>query len=71
MVLLDPCNRLLDTTNEEVQKVAFQAMFGPIRSQLKVVETVDWEGRGPGGSLSADLPDFSYTPQEYITQVRI
>ena len=70
LLLLDACHRLLDTTNEQVQKVAFYAMFGPIRSQLAVVETADWEGRGPGGSLSADLPDFSYTPQEYITQVR-
>ncbi|XP_043223970.1 conserved oligomeric Golgi complex subunit 7-like [Amphibalanus amphitrite] len=70
LVLLEPCHRLLDSTNEEVQKVAFRAMFAPIRSQLKAVETVDWEGRGgAGASLSADLPDFSYTPQEYITQV--
>ena len=47
--VLQPCHRLLDSTNEEVQKVAFRAMFAPIRSQLKAVETVDWEGRGGAG----------------------
>ncbi|XP_037073174.1 conserved oligomeric Golgi complex subunit 7-like [Pollicipes pollicipes] len=69
VTLLEPCHRVLDTTNEEVQRVAFYAMFSPIQSQLRALEAADWEGRGPGGSLSADLPDFSYTPQEYITQV--
>jgi hypothetical protein len=61
---------LLSTVSAELQKTTFNVMFHPISSQLEKLPGLDaWKAEGGGQlSLDTDLPEFSFSPQEYITQ---
>ncbi|CAM1154693.1 COG7 (predicted) [Pycnogonum litorale] len=45
-------------------------MFDPINKQLGKIPTLGvWSEKSSGGALTSDLPTFSFSPQEYITQI--
>jgi hypothetical protein len=54
----------------DLQKATFAIMFHPVSSQLELVPGLAvWAGAGQTSVASADLPDFSFSPGEYITCV--
>lgn len=62
---------LLSSTCSQLQATTFNIMFHPIASQLESLPGLEaWQARSVGqGSLDTDMPDFSFAPQEYITQI--
>jgi len=59
---------LLNSVASELQKTTFNIMFHPISTQLEKLPGLEaWDGSGQI-SLDSDLPEFSFSPQEYITQ---
>ncbi|XP_023342815.1 conserved oligomeric Golgi complex subunit 7 [Eurytemora carolleeae] len=68
--ILNQAMELLSSVSAELQKTTFNVMFHPISSQLEKLPGLDsWTAEGGGQySLEADLPEFSFSPQEYITQ---
>ena len=56
-----------------VHETTFKVIFAPIAAQLDLVKSAPaWCGDARKSShvLSPDLPDYSFAPQEYITQVK-
>ncbi|XP_071838113.1 conserved oligomeric Golgi complex subunit 7-like isoform X2 [Apostichopus japonicus] len=54
--------------NELAHKLAFGIVFNQLNKQLAEVPLMEvW--RSAGGMLSAELPTFSLSPQEYITKI--
>ncbi|XP_008202373.1 conserved oligomeric Golgi complex subunit 7 isoform X1 [Nasonia vitripennis] len=69
---------ILDSTMKSVQKLCsdlhrstYEVIFAPIFTQLLLVRKAPaWSANANKTStISSDLPDFSFAPQEYITQV--
>lgn len=68
---------LLDNVTTEFNKLCldihhttYNVVFRPISKQLDVVAAVDTWAQFDNSSLhSSDLPDYSFSPQEYITQI--
>eukprot|EP00088_Acartia_fossae_P004952 TRINITY_DN12166_c0_g1_i12.p1 TRINITY_DN12166_c0_g1~~TRINITY_DN12166_c0_g1_i12.p1 ORF type:complete len:737 (-),score=171.86 TRINITY_DN12166_c0_g1_i12:311-2521(-) len=65
--LLKESLALVKQTSDELQKTSFNIMFHPVETQLDRVSELASK-QGPGVSLEANLPEFSFSPQEYITQ---
>jgi hypothetical protein len=57
----------------DVHHTTFQVIFAPISMQLEQVQFAPaWNSANkPAVTVAADLPDFSFAPQEYITQVKL
>nr|CAD7429418.1 unnamed protein product [Timema monikensis] len=55
----------------DVHHTTFQVIFAPISSQLDLVQSAPaWSTTSKQAvTVTPDLPDFSYVPQEYITQI--
>ena len=55
----------------DVHRTTFQVIFAPISVQLEQVQSAPaWSSvNKQATNVAADLPDFSFAPQEYITQV--
>lgn len=55
----------------DVHHTTFQVIFAPISVQLEQVQSAPaWSSvNKQATSVAADLPDFSFAPQEYITQI--
>jgi len=71
--LLQQSVSLLNSVSGDLQKTTFTVMFHPISTQLEKFPDLDvWEkssGRQTSSvSLDTELPEFSFSPQEYITQ---
>lgn len=70
---------LLDHVTTEFSKICadihhttYQVVFTPISLQLGIVSSAKtWAQFSNSIMHNADLPDYSFSPQEYITQVRI
>lgn len=68
-LLNDSCERVKNTCAEAGQ-LAFDIVFDQIKSHLSPVPTMEiWKLENPGGTVTLDLPVFSLSPQEYITQI--
>jgi len=70
--LLQQSISLLSSTCSDLQKTTFSIMFHPISSQLELIPSLSaWAATTTGqGTLNAtDMPDFSFSPSEYITCV--
>lgn len=52
----------------DIHHTTYQVVFAPISVQLDVVQNEQTWSQFEGG-VNSDLPDYSFTPQEYITQV--
>jgi hypothetical protein len=71
-------NSILHSTLKSIQSLCvdlyqstYEVIFAPIFTQLLQIQKAPaWSMNiGNESSLSSDLPDYSFTPQEYITQV--
>lgn len=68
---------LLESVNNELQKLCvdihhttYQVVIAPISVQLELVQSAKaWNDTESSVLPTADLPDYSFAPQEYITQV--
>jgi len=70
--LLQQSISLLSSTCSDLQKTTFSIMFHPISSQLELIPTLStWVATttGQGTLNTTDMPDFSFSPSEYITCV--
>ncbi|XP_072180039.1 conserved oligomeric Golgi complex subunit 7-like [Diadema setosum] len=66
-LLQEPLEAMSKVT-EHALKLAFGIVFFQLQLQLSQVSTMEmWTNQG--GLLSADLPTFSLSPQEYITKI--
>jgi conserved oligomeric Golgi complex subunit 7 len=66
--LLEPSLRKGTNLCSEAHKTAVEVIFSPVSTHFQaVLAAKTWKLPG----VSADLPDFSFSPQEYITQVRL
>uniref|UniRef100_A0A3Q0RC77 Conserved oligomeric Golgi complex subunit 7 n=1 Tax=Amphilophus citrinellus TaxID=61819 RepID=A0A3Q0RC77_AMPCI len=56
--------------NQQANQLAFDSVFLQIKQQLCLVSKMEsQEARGLGESYTEDLPTFSLSPQEYITNI--
>ncbi|XP_046996397.1 conserved oligomeric Golgi complex subunit 7 isoform X1 [Schistocerca americana] len=67
--IVEPLISSLNKLCSDVHHTTFQVIFEPISSQLEHVQKAPAWSSGSAPSVAADLPDFSFTPQEYITQI--
>ncbi|XP_067003846.1 conserved oligomeric Golgi complex subunit 7 [Anabrus simplex] len=66
--LLEPVTSLLNKLCSDVHHITFKVIFAPISMQLDQVQSAPaWSNANT--SVTSDLPDFSFAPQEYITQI--
>ncbi|XP_029383620.1 conserved oligomeric Golgi complex subunit 7 [Echeneis naucrates] len=60
----------LTRLNQQANQLAFDSVFLQIKHQLCLVSKMEsQEARGFGESYTEDLPTFSLSPQEYITNI--
>ncbi|XP_073915793.1 conserved oligomeric Golgi complex subunit 7 isoform X3 [Castor canadensis] len=68
--LLAPSRAALTRLNQQAQQLAFDSVFLRIKQQLLLVSKMDrWNTAGIGETLTGDLPAFSLTPLEYISNL--
>ncbi|XP_071949491.1 conserved oligomeric Golgi complex subunit 7-like [Antedon mediterranea] len=66
--VMDDPMKGLKKVNEHAHKFAFELVFSQLEKQLVQISYMEvWTSEG--GVLSADLPTFSLSPQEYITKI--
>lgn len=54
----------------DIHHITYQVVFGPISKQLDIVtDTETWAQFDTSLLHNSNLPDYSFSPQEYITQV--
>jgi len=73
--VLSPLFKHIQSTCEDLQNCTFKILFHPIKEQLNQVSSQTmleqvWTSSSAGaGTKEPDMPDFSFSPQEYITQI--
>ncbi|XP_076154273.1 conserved oligomeric Golgi complex subunit 7 [Alosa pseudoharengus] len=68
--LLAETRASLTRLNQQANQLAFDSVFVQIKQQLCLTNKPEGKGMsGLGESLSDDLPTFSLSPQEYITNI--
>lgn len=71
LLLLDHVTTEFNKLCSDIHHTTYQVVFAPISTQLEVVQLSKTWAQFSSSLSTADLPDYSFTPQEYITQVRI
>ncbi|NWX91226.1 COG7 protein, partial [Nothoprocta pentlandii] len=68
--LLSSSRAALSHLNQLAHHLAFDSVFLRIKQQLLLVPKMEgWNSSGTGETLTDDLPDFSLTPLEYISNI--
>ncbi|KAL3278698.1 hypothetical protein HHI36_016232 [Cryptolaemus montrouzieri] len=68
--LLDQVNNLFVSLCSDIHNTTYQIVLSPISSQLNIVQSAKtWQQFSSSSVHSSDLPDYSLSPQEYITEV--
>ena len=70
--LLHQATAALTAVCSDLQKTTFSVMFHPVSAQLELIPALDtWAARTSGHSSvdTADMPEFSLSPSEYISCV--
>lgn len=69
--ILDPIIKSINKLCSDLHRATYEVIFAPIFTQLLLVQKAPaWSTEtNKMTQLSADLPDYSFAPQEYITQV--
>ncbi|KAL6033186.1 hypothetical protein STEG23_023802 [Scotinomys teguina] len=68
--LLSASRTALTRLNQQAHQLAFDSVFLRIKQQLLLVSRMDsWNTAGIGETLADDLPAFSLTPLEYISNI--
>lgn len=69
--LLDYVTKEFNKLCTDVHHTTYQVVFAPVSAHLDIVSASETWAQFDGSSLhNSDLPDYSFSPQEYITQVR-
>ena len=65
------CINIVSKLCKDLQTITFAILFHPVQEQLNgVSEYSIWGSISAGSdSIEADMPDFGFSPQEYITQI--
>ncbi|XP_068945356.1 conserved oligomeric Golgi complex subunit 7 isoform X2 [Petaurus breviceps papuanus] len=68
--LLSASRTLLTRLNQQAHQFAFDSVFLRIKQQLQLISKMEnWSTAGIGETLTDDLPTFSLTPLEYISNI--
>ncbi|XP_046623336.1 conserved oligomeric Golgi complex subunit 7 [Neodiprion virginianus] len=69
--ILDTITQLIHKLCSDLHNTTYEVIFAPIFTQLLLVQKAPaWSSEANRmANLSSDLPDYSFAPQEYITQV--
>ncbi|KAJ8961428.1 hypothetical protein NQ318_014675 [Aromia moschata] len=68
--LLDHVTTEFNRLCAEIHNTTYQVVFAPISKHLEVVQSPQTWAQYTNSTLhNSDLPDYSFTPQEYITQI--
>lgn len=68
--LLDHLTTEFNKLCSDIHHTTYQVVYTPISLHLDVVQSPKlWEQFTSSSLLNSDLPEYSFTPQEYITQV--
>ncbi|KAF7379665.1 hypothetical protein HZH68_016613 [Vespula germanica] len=68
--ILDSVIKPIHKLCSDLHHATYEVIFAPIFTQLLLVQKAPaWSGDANKMHLSTDLPDYSFAPQEYITQV--
>ncbi|XP_059098482.1 conserved oligomeric Golgi complex subunit 7-like [Tigriopus californicus] len=69
--ILAKCLKLVSKVCAELQLTTFTIIFHPIQEELNMVSDLElWKSASAGSdSTEQDMPDFSFSPHEYITQI--
>lgn len=68
--ILDSVVKLIYKLCSDLHHATYEVIFAPIFTQLLLVQKAPaWSAESNQMHLSSDLPDYSFAPQEYITQV--
>ncbi|XP_052055885.1 conserved oligomeric Golgi complex subunit 7 isoform X2 [Apodemus sylvaticus] len=68
--LLSASRTALTRLNQQAHQLAFDSVFLRIKQQLLLISRMDsWNTAGIGETLTDDLPAFSLTPLEYISNI--
>ncbi|XP_043271141.1 conserved oligomeric Golgi complex subunit 7 isoform X2 [Venturia canescens] len=69
--IMDPIIKAIHKLCADLHLTTYEVIFAPIFTQLLLVQKAPaWTTEnGKPSNLSSDLPDYSFAPQEYITQV--
>lgn len=68
--LLDHVTTEFSKLCEDIHHTTYQVVFAPVASHLEIVQSKKtWLQFTNSSMNAAELPDYSFTPQEYITQV--
>ena len=73
--IMAPLLKMIRSTCENLQSSTFTILFHPIKEQLALVDSPTmleniWTSISAGADTKEpDMPDFSFSPQEYITQI--
>lgn len=68
--LLSASRSALTRLNQQAHQLAFDSVFLRIKQQLLLIPKMDsWNTAGIGETLTDDLPTFSLTPLEYISNI--
>uniref|UniRef100_A0A8C3NCZ1 Conserved oligomeric Golgi complex subunit 7 n=1 Tax=Geospiza parvula TaxID=87175 RepID=A0A8C3NCZ1_GEOPR len=70
LTLLSPSRAALARLNQLSHQLAFDSVFLRIKQQLLLLPRMEgWSSGGLGETLTDDLPNFSLTPLEYISNI--
>lgn len=70
--LLDHVTTEFNKLCADVHHTTYQVVFAPISAHLEVVSLPKtWANFANSGVNTSELPDYSFSPQEYITQVQM
>lgn len=67
--LLDHVSSEFNKLCSDIHHTTYQVVFAPISKQLDVVQSTKVWAQISESNFNSDLPDYSFSPQEYITQV--
>ena len=73
--VLTPLFKHIQSTCADLQNCTFNILFYPVKEQLSQVSSETmleqvWTSADAGAdTMEPDMPDFSFSPQEYITQI--
>lgn len=68
--LLDHVTTEFNKLCSDIHHTTYQVVYAPLAHHLDIVQSPTiWEQYASSSLHNSDLPEYSYTPQEYITQV--
>lgn len=67
--LLDQAVSEFNKLCSDIHYTTYQVVFAPISKQLDIIQSTKVWSQISESNLNSELPDYSFSPQEYITQI--